>query len=105
MFYLGIDVALNIHRLVMLDDNGERVSSGISFQNNTADFEKVLIKLKELSMNPDNSICGLEATGNNWENLYCFLTGNKFKTILNSAKPCAKRPKPMILTPLLLPGS
>jgi len=40
MFYLGIDVALNTHRLVMLDDNGERVSSGISFQNNNADFEK-----------------------------------------------------------------
>ncbi len=82
MFYLGIDVALNTHRLVMLDANGERVSSGISFQNNTADFEKVLSKLKELSINPDNSIAGFEATGNNWENLYCFLTGNKFKTIL-----------------------
>ncbi|MFA5345726.1 MAG: IS110 family transposase [Candidatus Omnitrophota bacterium] len=82
MFYLGIDVALNTHRLVMLDDHGERVSSGISFQNNTADFEKVLAKLKELSINPDNSIAGLEATGNNWENLYCFLTGNKFKTTL-----------------------
>src|SRR3989338_8492188 len=82
MFYLGIDVALNTHRLVMLDASGERVSNGISFQNNTADFEKVLVKLKELSINPDNSIAGLEATGNNWENLYCFLTGNKFKTIL-----------------------
>jgi len=82
MFYLGIDVALNTHRLVMLDDNGERISSGISFQNNTADFEKVLIKLKELSIDTDNSIAGLEATGNNWENLYCFLTGKGFKTIL-----------------------
>jgi len=82
MFYLGIDIALNTHRLVMLDDNGERVSNGISFQNNTADFEKVLSKLKELSINPNNSICGLEATGNNWENLYCFLTSNNFKTIL-----------------------
>ena len=82
MFYLGIDVALNTHRLVMLDANGERVSNGISFQNNTADFEKVLSKLKELSINPNNSICGLEATGNNWENLYCFLTSNNFKTIL-----------------------
>jgi hypothetical protein len=45
MFYLGIDVALNTHRLVILDDSGERVSSGISFQNNTVDFEKVLRKL------------------------------------------------------------
>lgn len=82
MFYLGIDVARDTHRLVILDDNGERVSSGISFQNNTTDFQKVLIKLKELSINPDNSISGLEATGNNWENLYCFLTGNGFKTIV-----------------------
>ena len=81
MFYLGIDVALNTHRLVMLDDNGERVSSGISFQNNTADFEKVLTKLKELSINLDNSISGLEATGNNWENLYCFLTGKGLSLI------------------------
>lgn len=82
MFYLGIDVALNTHRLVMLDANGERVSSGISFQNNTADFEKVLSKLKELSINPDNSIAGLEATGNNWENLYCFFTDKGFRVIV-----------------------
>jgi transposase len=82
MFYLGIDVALNAHRLVMLDDNGERVSNGISFQNNTADFKKALSKLKELSINSDNSIAGLEATGNNWENLYCFLTNNGFKVIV-----------------------
>jgi hypothetical protein len=53
MFYLGIDVAMNTHRLVMLDDNGERVSNGISFQNNTADFKKVLSKLKELSINSE----------------------------------------------------
>ena len=82
MFYLGIDVALNTHRLVILDASGERVSSGISFQNNTADFQKVSNKLKELSITADNSIAGLEATGNNWENLYCYLTANKFKTIL-----------------------
>jgi len=82
MFYLGIDVALNTHRLVMLDANGERVSNGISFQNNTADFEKVLTKLKELSINPDNSIAGLEATGNNWENLYCFFTDKGFRVIV-----------------------
>lgn len=82
MFYLGIDVALNTHRLVILDANGERVSSGISFQNSTIDFQKILVKLQELSINADNSICGLEATGNNWENLYCFLTNNGFKTIV-----------------------
>lgn len=82
MFYLGIDVALSTHRLVMLDDNGERVFEGISFQNNTADFQKISAKLKELSIKPDNSICGLEATGNNWENLYCYLTGNGFKVIV-----------------------
>ncbi len=82
MFYLGIDVARDTHRLVILDDNGERVSEGISFQNNTADFQKVLNKLKELSISLENSIFGLEATGNNWENLYCFLTSNGCKTIL-----------------------
>lgn len=82
MFYLGIDVARSIHRLVILDDNGERLSEGISFQNNTADFQKTLDKLKDLSVKPDNSIFGLEATGNNWENLYCFLTGKGFRTIV-----------------------
>ncbi len=82
MFYLGIDVALNTHRLVMLDANGERISNGISFQNNTADFEKILSKLEELSINSDNSIAGLEATGNNWENLYCFFTDKGFKVIV-----------------------
>lgn len=82
MFYLGIDVARDTHRLVILDDNGERLSSGLSFQNNTVDFQKVILKLKGLSINTGNSIFGLEATGNNWENLYCFLSGSGFKTIV-----------------------
>lgn len=82
MFYLGIDVAKDTHRLVILDDSGERVSGGISFQNDTADFQKVVHKLKELSINAGNSISGLEATGNNWENLYCFLSAGGFKTIV-----------------------
>lgn len=82
MFYIGIDVARSTHRLVMLDDNGERVSEGISFQNTTADFQKTLNKLKELSIDTNNSIFGLEATGNNWENLYCFLTDKGFRTIV-----------------------
>ncbi len=82
MFYIGIDVALNTHRLVILDANGERVSNGISFQNNNVDFEKILTKLKELSITPDNSIAGLEATGNNWENLYCFFTDKGFRVIV-----------------------
>ena len=82
MFYLGIDVSKSTIRFVILDNDGEKFAAPFSLQPNKSDFAKLLLKLKDLNIMPDNLISGIEATGIWWENLYSFLTDNKFKVIV-----------------------
>jgi len=82
MYYLGIDVSKSTSRFVMLDQDGERYSKPFTLQNNKLEFEKLISKFKELNLNKDALLTGLEATGIWWENLYCFLTKKGFKVIV-----------------------
>ncbi len=79
MFYLGIDVSKKTHRFVILDNEGEKATKPFSLQNTQEDFQKLLQRLKELSLAPENTLAGLEATGSFWENLYSFLTEAGYK--------------------------
>lgn len=82
MNYLGIDVSKSSSRYVFLDNDGEKAAKPFTLDNNQQSFMKLLERLKELSLQPDNLIAGIEATGIWWENLYCFLTEQKFKVIV-----------------------
>lgn len=82
MFYLGIDVSKKTHRFVVLDNEGEKFSQPFSLENTQEDFQKLFKHLKELNLSPENTLAGLEATGNFWENLYSFLTKNGYKVIV-----------------------
>ena len=82
MFYLGIDVAKKTHRFVILDNEGEKAAKPFSLQNTQEDFQKLLNRLKELDLSPENTLAGLEATGSFWENLYSFLTEKGYKVIV-----------------------
>ena len=82
MFYIGIDIAKKTHRLVVLDNEGEKFTKSFSFQNTQEDFQKLLKRLKELNLSPENTLTGLEATGSYWENLYSFLTEKGYKVII-----------------------
>lgn len=82
MYYLGIDVSKSTSRYVILDNNGERSTKAFTLQNNHQDFNKLLVKLKELNLKPDNLLTGIEATGIWWENLYSFLTEKRFEVIV-----------------------
>ena len=82
MFYLGIDVAKKTHRFVVLDNEGEKAAKPFSLQNTQEDFQKLLNRLKELNLSPENTLAGLEATGSFWENLYSFLTEKGYKVIV-----------------------
>lgn len=82
MHYLGIDVSKSTSRFVILDNNGERFTRAFTLQNTTQDFNKLLSRLKELSLAPENLLAGIEATGIWWENLYCLLKDRRFKVIV-----------------------
>jgi len=84
MFYLGIDVSKKTHRVVIIDNYGEKASKSFSIKSSSEDFENLLNYLKEHNLSPENLLAGLEATGNFWKNIYSYLTNKKFSvTVIN----------------------
>ena len=82
MNYLGIDVSKATSRYVLLDNDGEKAAKPFTLDNNQQAFAKLLERIKELNLQPDGLLIGIEATGIWWENLYCFMTEQKFKVIV-----------------------
>jgi len=82
MNYLGIDVSKATSRYVFLDNDGEKLVKPFTLDNGHNDLNKLLDRLKELTLLPDNLLIGIEATGIWWENLYSLLTEHKFKVIV-----------------------
>lgn len=82
MNYLGVDVSKSTSRYVLLDNDGERSTKPFTLNNDHQSFEKLLTRIKELNLAPEDLLIGIEATGIWWENLYCLLTENKFKIIV-----------------------
>jgi transposase len=82
MNYLGIDVAKSTSRYALLDNDGEQSNRPFTLSNDHQGFEKLLIRIKELALSPDDVLIGIEATGIWWENLYCLLTEKRFKVIV-----------------------
>lgn len=82
MNYLGIDVSKSNSRYVFLDNDGEKITKPFTLNNDHDSFIKLINRIKELKLSPDNILIGIEATGIWWENLYSQLTENKFKVIV-----------------------
>jgi len=82
MNYLGIDVSKSSHRIAILDGEGESLTKSFSVESSQEGFNSLLEKIKSLSLSPDILLCGLEATGNLWENIYSLLTAAGFKVIV-----------------------
>ncbi len=82
MNYLGIDVSKSTSRYVLLDNDGEKAAKPFTLDNNQQAFAKLLERIQELNLQPDGLLIGIEATGIWWENLYCFMTEQKFKVIV-----------------------
>ena len=74
MNYVGIDVAKTFHVVSIVDENEIRVINKAFRVENTMDgFEKLLKVLDSISLEKDDFILGLEATGIYGENLLEFL--------------------------------
>jgi len=82
MNYLGIDVSKSSHRIAILDREGELLTKTFSIESSQKGFNSLIEKVKTLHLPPDNLLCGLEATGNLWENIYSLLSSAGFKVIV-----------------------
>jgi transposase len=82
MNYLGIDVSKSTSRYVLLDNDGEKTVKPFTLDNNQQAFTQLLERFKELNLQPEGLLIGIEATGIWWENLYCFMTEQNFKVIV-----------------------
>lgn len=82
MHYLGIDVSKASFQCIILDNNGEALGKSFTVLSSKDEFAKLITKIDKANISKDDLLIGLEATGSLWENLYSFLTDNKFKAIL-----------------------
>jgi len=82
MNYLGIDISKSTARCVILDNDGEKSVKPFTLKNNKYEFNELLERFKKHDLGSENLLIGIEATGIWWENIYCFLTEQKFKIVV-----------------------
>ena len=73
MFYIGIDIAKHNHEASIIDSNGSLLCESISFSNSQKGCEKLIALLERFSVDTDNCIIGMEATGHYWLSVYSYL--------------------------------
>ena len=82
MFYIGVDIAKNNHEASIIDSNGKLVSESFSFSNSIRGLEKFQKFISSFSIDFNNCIIGMEATGHYWLSLYSFLIDLGFSCIV-----------------------
>ena len=82
MLYIGIDIAKNKHEASIIDSNGKLVSDSFSFSNSIKGLEKFQKLISSFSIDSNNCIIGMEATGHYWLSLYSFLIDLGFSCIV-----------------------
>lgn len=81
MFYLGIDVSKNSARYFIIDKSGNKLKA-FTLNNDKGSLENLPERFNSLSINTDNLLIGIEATGCFWENIYSFLKDKGFHIVL-----------------------
>ena len=82
MFYIGVDIAKNNHEASIIDSNGKLVSESFSFPNSVKGLEKFQKFISSFSIDSNNCIVGMEATGHYWLSLYSFLIDLGFSCVV-----------------------
>lgn len=82
MFYIGVDIAKNNHEASIIDSNGKLVSESFSFSNSIRGLEKFQKFISSFSIDSNNCIIGMEATGHYWLSLYSFLIDLDFYCVV-----------------------
>ena len=82
MFYIGVDIAKSNHEASIIDSNGKLVSESFSFSNSIKGLEKFQKFISSFSIDSNNCIIGMEATGHYWLSLYSFLIDLGFSCVV-----------------------
>lgn len=82
MFYIGVDIAKNNHEASIIDSDGKLVSESFSFSNSIRGLKKFQNFISSFSIDSNNCIIGMEATGHYWLSLYSFLIDLGFSCIV-----------------------
>ena len=82
MFYIGVDIAKKNHEASIIDSDGKIVSESFSFSNSIRGLEKFQKFISSFSIDSNNCIIGMEATGHYWLSLYSFLIDLGFSCIV-----------------------
>lgn len=78
MYYIGIDVAKQLHTAAIKDEQGNQIGQVIEFKNNEQGFSSLLEHFKQHNILPDECIVIMESTGHYWMNLHEFLDTHDF---------------------------
>src|SRR6267142_4854920 len=81
--FVGIDVALREHRIVVLDRDGEAVGPSFTIAASTDGVATLLRTLAARAATAAETLIGLEASGHLWENLEAALVGAGYRVIVN----------------------
>jgi len=83
MYYVGIDIAKSFHVVSIINDNETKViNKPFKINNDLKGFEKLLTILDSVTLNKDDFLIGLEATGIYGENLLEFLNSKGYSVKL-----------------------
>ena len=76
MYIAGIDIGKFTHEVTIIDTNGSIIKKAFKITNNHVGANKLMKYIKTLDS--QDIIFGLEATGHYWLTLYCFLKKKGF---------------------------
>ncbi|WP_434636480.1 IS110 family transposase [Sulfurimonas sp. NW7] len=83
MYYVGIDIAKSFHVVSVIDDNETKViNKPFKINNDLKGFEKLLTILDSVTLEKDDFLIGIEATGIYGENLLEFLKSKGYSVKL-----------------------
>ena len=83
MYYVGIDIAKSFHVVSVIDDEETKVvNKPFKINNDAKGFEKLLTILDSVTLDKDDFLIGLEATGIYGENLLEFLKSKGYSVKL-----------------------
>lgn len=81
-YFVGIDVALERHRVAIVAADGEAVGKSFAMAANREGCHALGRTLHERGVTPDQTVVGLEASGHLWENLEGFLTERGYHVLV-----------------------
>jgi transposase len=92
MWTLGIDIGKNTHNAALKDQTGKTVFKNFKFRQDSEGFDRLIERLRQHGLAPDELLVGMEATGHYWLKPYETLRDFGYEAlVLNPLMTAARR--------------